>query len=136
MKGIKIYLGVVTVMLIVALLLGVYVWYTLLTLPSPAEEAPVLPDIQSSENENEGEERESQVEVREDIKIKKEDLTDSQKKALEAFGINVDSIVITEEMIVCAKAGLGEDRFALILDGSAPGPLEAVKLYGCFKQND
>lgn len=43
-------------------------------------------------------------------------------------------MTITDEMIACAENGLGEDRYNEIIHGTAPNPLETLKLLGCIKK--
>jgi hypothetical protein len=59
-------------------------------------------------------------------------LTESHKKALSAVNIDVETFVLTKEMIVCAGGNIGEDRIAEIIGGSAPSILEMTKLIPCL----
>lgn len=59
-------------------------------------------------------------------------LTDSQKKALSAVNIDVETFVITEAMIACAGGKIGDERMTEITEGSAPSILEMAKLTPCL----
>ena len=60
-------------------------------------------------------------------------LTDSQKKAAETFGIDVDTFVITPAMISCAEVKLGKDRVDAIIAGASPSMTESLSLMACLK---
>lgn len=68
-----------------------------------------------------------------DVVIKLDTLTDTQRSMLSAFGYKGSEVVITEETITCAKGALGDARLTEIINGSAPNPLEAVKLARCMQ---
>ncbi len=59
-------------------------------------------------------------------------LTDSQRKMLESFGLNPDTIVITPAIISCAEAKVGKDRMAEIQNGATPSFLEGTSLVACY----
>lgn len=61
-------------------------------------------------------------------------LSPEQKKLLETFGINTNSIEVTADMIICAKAKVGEARFEEILSGSTPTFFEGLSLASCYQQ--
>lgn len=136
------YLIVVTVLLLIAISLGVYVWYTLQTVetrntteqldqtnPSTLQTADgdVDSNIETSESE-------SKTTVTEPIKVNTDSLSDTQKKMLETLGYSESTITITPEMIACGEEAVGAGRLKEITDGSAPSPLESVKLLPCFKK--
>lgn len=135
MKIIKIYLVVATLMLIAALGTGVYVWYMYQSLPQvPTDVTPVSgtqnePDAASGATSTSG-----GAQKQAPIVIDATKLTDAQRSMLETFGYTGDSITVTEAALACAKREVGEARFLEILNGSAPGPLEAMKLLPCMKQ--
>ena len=58
-------------------------------------------------------------------------LTEAQQAMLSQFNIDYDTFIITDAMIVCAKAEIGESRFGEIVAGSAPSFSESLKLFGC-----
>ena len=60
-------------------------------------------------------------------------LTDSQRKMLESFGLDPDSIVITPAVIACAEAKLGKTRMDEITNGATPSLLEGASLVACYK---
>jgi hypothetical protein len=59
-------------------------------------------------------------------------LSDEQRSVVGAVGIDVETFVITPEMQSCAAEKLGVERFAEILAGAAPGPLETASLLPCL----
>lgn len=132
MKIIKIYLAVVTFLLIVGLGFGVYAWYTIQNLSTAAGNAPLQKEVPSTPQS----ETASQAEVptKEPVVVKTADLTPTQQNMLKTFGIKGDTLTITSEMIVCAEEAVGSKvRLDEILAGAAPNPLEAMKLLPCFK---
>ncbi len=142
MKTIKIFLVVVTVLLVVAVMLGVYVWYSVQKLSS---ETQGYKDAQekSQETSNQGGAKIEEITIVPDsemptneevIEIHTADLTESQQKTLQAFGLEGDSFLITEDMITCAKDAVGEERYEEILNGAAPSPLESMKLLPCMNK--
>ncbi len=70
--------------------------------------------------------------VTEPIKLSTLPLSDAQKSMLGTAGIDVDTFVITPEMIACAEAALGAERFAAIVGGDAPGATEIFSLLRCL----
>ncbi len=142
MKTIKIFLAVVIVLLVIAILLGVYVWYSVQKLNTETqgfkdaqeelldssnqqgakiEDITIVPDSEMPANE-------------EVIEIHTADLTESQQKTLQAFGLDGDSFMITEGMISCAKDAVGAERYEAILNGAAPSPLESTKMFPCMNK--
>jgi hypothetical protein len=71
---------------------------------------------------------------KEDIKLSSLTLQDSQRKALETAGINVESFVITKAMIECGVEKLGERRASEIFAGDTPSLIETGKLVPCLTQ--
>lgn len=128
MKGIKIYLGIVTALLVGAIGFGVYIWYTVQTLNTANSTEVKSPK---------GSERVGTVETENTeapITISKDSLSPTQQKIVESLGYTQDSFTITAEMIVCAKDAVGEVRYDEITSGAAPTPLESIKLLPCFKK--
>lgn len=132
MKGIKIFLGVVTFLLIIAIGFSVYVWYTLQSLqtvapmPTPEGTTPI--------EQSEPTAGEANPSAPAPIVIEKSDMSASQQKALETLGFTQDSFTITPTMITCAESAVGKTRLDEITAGAAPTPLESVKLLPCFKK--
>lgn len=60
-------------------------------------------------------------------------LTEGQKKMLNAFGIDPNTVNITPEMIVCAETKLGAARIEEIKNGDTPSFTEGVSLAACYK---
>jgi anionic cell wall polymer biosynthesis LytR-Cps2A-Psr (LCP) family protein len=130
MKGIKIYLVIVTLLLIVAIGFGVYTWLMVQKLTvdvgdAGTESGTSVSSKDVSNTETGGEEP---------IVIQTADLTSAQRATLETFGFNGETITITEAMITCAKDAVGEARFTEILNGGAPTPFESMKLLPCMKK--
>lgn len=125
MKAVKIYLVVVTLLLIGAIGLGVYAWYKIQQLSAVA---PVI-----SETETSGAEAPN-ASTPEPITVSSDSLSPTQQKMLETFGYTEDTFTITPTMIVCAESAVGKTRLDEIVGGSAPSPFESVKLLPCFKK--
>jgi hypothetical protein len=146
MKAIKIYLIVVTVLLLIAISLGVYVWYTVQTVETNETTRNTIEHLdqtnpstmQTSEGDIdsniETSETESKTVMTKPIVVKKDSLSDTQKNMLETLGYSESTITITPEMIACGEEAVGAGRLKEITDGSAPSPLESVKLLPCFKK--
>ena len=134
MKSLKIYLIVVSVILVIAIAFGVYAWYVLQNLS--VTEAPINPPPSSLQTKK-AQTKEVQVEEApqsESIVISKDQLSEGQQQALNTFHIEGEAFVITPQMISCAEDSLGTERFNEILGGAKPGPIESVKLLTCFKK--
>jgi hypothetical protein len=58
--------------------------------------------------------------------------SDTQKKSIEAFGIDIDTFVITEAMITCAKGKLGSERFDALIAGATLSFGESLSLSTCI----
>lgn len=131
MKSLKIYIGVVLVLLTLGIGLGVYVWYTLQTLET------VVPTEVTSPNDTKNDPATQPPSTKTDAEptiIEVEALPQSQQKILEGFGYTQDSVTITPAMMECAQKSLTNERIAEILGGSAPTPIESLKLLPCFKK--
>ena len=59
-------------------------------------------------------------------------MTSDQRKAVEAFGINPDSVVITPAMEDCFVEKLGQQRVDEIVTGDVPGAFELFKASSCL----
>lgn len=133
MKGIKIYLIIVTTLLIIAIGFGVYAWYVLQSFKQSQFEVREAPQQQNdSQQEAPNVETESGVEGK-PVVIDVSTLNDSQRSMLESFGITGDTITLTPTMLACAREAVGTARVDEIAGGSTPSPLEALKLLPCFK---
>ena len=62
-------------------------------------------------------------------------LTDGQRALAASFGIDPDTVTISQEMIACAEARLGTDRLQEITNGATPSFGEGVQLAGCYAGN-
>lgn len=134
MKFLKWYLAIVTALLVLALGIGVYVWYMLQSLERDittegAESAPK--EEMTTDEEAIGTTREETP-----ITIDAASLTPTQRQILESFGYQGGALTITKAMITCAEQAVGEVRLGQIVNGSAPSPLEALKLIPCFKKSE
>lgn len=143
MKALKIYLAVVTVLLIIALGFGVYVWMTIQKLQnvsvSEIAEPTTIETVQDAQGKSSEEKSESvpttppTEKPQEPVNIEVNKLSDTQQEILKTFGVKSDTLTITPTMITCAEEKLGAPRVAEITNGAAPSPFEAVSLAGCFK---
>jgi hypothetical protein len=61
-------------------------------------------------------------------------LSDTQKSTLETFGVDVETFVITSEMIDCGREALGSTRIDEIIAGAAPSVAESLELVKCTKE--
>lgn len=59
-------------------------------------------------------------------------LTTEQRALAERFGVDVDAMRITPEMVSCAQTKIGEQRVEDIKNGGTPSFTEAVKLSACL----
>ncbi len=157
MKAIKIYLIVVTVLLILAVGAGIYVWYLVqklntatgavqpISTTTSSAEVPREPHAEQTTSQDSSETTlpvtptptpspSVNTEVKEEpIVIDIETMNPSQKKLLESLGYTGGSFTITPTMIACAEDAVGRARLDEIVNGSAPTPLESLKLLPCFK---
>ncbi len=138
MKAIKIYLGIVTFLLVVAIGLGVYVWYVVQNLntqvvSTPTSEITPIQDGKKGDTETVGNTDTSIESVQQPLIIKTADLPASQQKMLDTFGINGETFTITPTMLSCAEKAVGMTRLTEIQKGSAPTAMESIKLLPCLK---
>ena len=59
-------------------------------------------------------------------------LTDGQKQVLRTMRVDVESLVITPEMVACAEAKVGSERLAAIQGGDSPSMSEGASLLACY----
>jgi hypothetical protein len=153
MKLIKICIGILIVLLLGGIGAGIYVWYTVQQInsqvgdtvrnvpdkPTATENNVVETDLKApAQKAVETTPTPQEKEVQKDttpapIVIQKSDLSESNKKIVETIGVTGDTITITPAMIQCAQDAVGETRIAEIIGGSAPSPLESMKLLPCTK---
>lgn len=136
MRTIKIYLAIVTTLLIVAIGVGVYVWYMIQHVPSGAVSEKVSTEIKQVDENTSAQAGTvtPQEESAEPIILKTSTLSETQQKMLTTLGYTQDNITITPAMIACAEDSVGKERLNEIIQGSAPSPLESVQLLPCFKK--
>ena len=153
MKFLKTYIWIGSFFLLIAIVFGVYVWYTIQNIENQSEhleriekqidesvstkkEPPSVSNETATQqtpatNESKPESAPESVPESERV-IELSTLSDSQREILKTFGYTSSEITITDSMITCAKTAVGEERFASILGGAAPTPLEALGLVPCF----
>lgn len=132
MKSIKIFLGIVTVLLLIAIGLTVYVWYTLQSLKTPTPSA--VPEVVAPTSAPDEAKVSSVEPAPAPIVIEKSDMSESQQKALETLGFTQESYTITSTMVTCAEGAVGKTRLAEITSGASPTSIESMKLLPCFKK--
>ncbi len=126
-------------MLIAALGFGIYVWAKIQALQSgPVPEERVEIVEKEAGPQSVGQEKNEMPQVKttdtpEEIVVAGDQLTNTQKTTLETLGLETDSFTITPQTIACAEGELGKVRLDEIVAGSAPGPIESLKLLGCTK---
>ncbi len=155
MKAIKIYLIIVSLLLLCALGGVVYVWSLYQGVQddvkvgmsvstngdsnlqnSDSDAPPTTMGTPGTEMVSEGvstSDTES-VDQTAPMSIDATTLSQSQRAILETFGFEGDTIVVSDALISCAQEAVGEERFLEIVNGSAPSPLEALVLVPCAKQ--
>jgi len=124
-KTLKIFLAIVTAMLIIALGFVGYVWFKLQTFKVFSEPAINVENVETNSI--------TDTPNFENIIIKKDDLTESQQNALDVIGLDTNALTVTSKMIECAEKALGKERMDEINSGTAPTPLESLTLLGCIK---
>lgn len=137
-------------MLMVAMLATVVVWFLIQDMytknrgdgakesvsvlePSTTTQLETENDTEIYESEEEESETPSTVSLEEPIPLHTLPLSETQRSLIGAAGIDVETFVITPEMVSCAKEKLGEGRFNAIVGGEAPSFLEGTKLLGCIR---
>ena len=125
----KIFLIVVSILLVLALGAVGYVWFLiqeLETAPTPTAEQTV-DDTQPASSPS------STETLNEPIVIQRSDIPESQQQVLDSFGLDGESYTITPAMVSCAEDAVGKVRFNEIVGGAAPTTLESLKLLPCLK---
>jgi hypothetical protein len=136
MKSIRTYLIVVGVLLVLAVVAGIVVWYLYQNLDGA--QPHVMPQELTEPSSDgvpaeEGNVDETYSETAVSHTIDTDTLSPGQREALSTFGIEGE-VTITEAQIACAEEAIGVVRLNEITNGSAPSPLEAMKLLPCFKK--
>lgn len=131
MKAIKIYLFIVTILLLLALSAGVYVWFVIQDVQGQKDQV-IQEDTPVLENSNQDTAVDSGS--KEPIVIDVETLPESQQDVLKTFGFEGETVTITAAMISCAEDAVGKVRFDAIVEGASPSPLESLKLLPCLKK--
>lgn len=138
MKAIKIYLIVVTVLLIVAIGVGVYVWYMIqhTSIGTGTVSRNTQPSSIQKENNStvSVDTTASPTETVQPVVIQASQLSESQQKMLQTLGYTQDSYTITPAMVACVEDTVGKERLNEITKGSAPSPIESVQILPCFKK--
>lgn len=143
MRALKIYLWVVTTLLVLALGCGVYVWYVFQDFNKNMKQSgteaisvPPTPDVVqpvSVGQETVPPEPLVPANANATVTIPSTALTSTQRSLLATFGIDEDSFTVTPAMIQCAKEAVGEERFAALIDGAAPTTRESLILLPCVR---
>jgi len=130
MKQLKIFLLVGFVLLFIAAGAVGYVWlklqHALQTVPTIDVEqvTPVFVESDDTPVAN--------TVPEEGIPIDTSTVSAEQKEVAKKVGIDLDTIVITPQMVSCAEQKIGSTRVAEIMNGSSPTTLEGISLLGCL----
>lgn len=139
MKAIKIYIAVASLLLVIAIGLGIYVWYTVQKVQLRTDSVFVPPrvdqvkDVVPETTESPSVSPDPTPVVKKPVVIQTSNLPESQQKILGALGLTAGTITITPAMVQCAGEAVGETRLYEIVKGSAPSVPESMKLLPCFK---
>jgi len=60
-------------------------------------------------------------------------LTTEQRRVIEKLGFNIDTMVLNEAVVDCARQTLGETRYQAVLAGDVPNVLETARLIPCLR---
>ena len=144
MKALKVYLIIVTVLLVIALGFGVYVWLAFQAYQRNITNSSTRDSASPYQYQNN-----SATDVPSGVSVDREEavtppvtgvvlhtdsLTDSQRSILQALGVKDETFVVTDAMISCAQKAVGEKRLDEIIKGAAPTPFESVKMLPCLKE--
>lgn len=61
-------------------------------------------------------------------------LSEAQRSLVRSFGLDPDTITVTQTMLTCAREKLGSVRYDELLGGSLPSLTESVDLLSCYRQ--
>lgn len=134
---IVLYLIAALCLMVIGVLLAVYIWYTLQQLNGnsfASTELGVSEEVKDMTVPEEPATAEVQPNDSEAVIIKKASLPEGQQKVLDTIGFEGETIVITEAMVLCAKAALGEERYAEVIAGATPGAFEGFALLQCVNE--
>ncbi len=67
------------------------------------------------------------------IPLRDVSFNDAQKKALTAAQIDIETFVISREMLGCAEDAIGTERVTALQKGESPSLIEIGKLLPCLK---
>lgn len=141
--NIRTYLIVVSILLSLSLGAGVYVWYVYQSVQSSSDVTP-LPDHESqppiTEDGKEGYGEQAPEKTSEAVSepapepfvLTAESLTPAQRGILETFGMGDARVVVDDALLSCVSDAIGDTRLLEITEGSAPSPLEAIKIAACL----
>lgn len=68
----------------------------------------------------------------EGIPLPTQSLTAGQKSVAKAIGVDLDTFVITSQMVHCVEEKIGTTRTTEIRDGATPTMLEVARIAGCI----
>jgi len=135
--------GIAIVGLVILLVVGVWVYlqYGVFRESSPAEK-PSEPSISDQEVEladkfislEPAATTSSTPLITEPIPLSEVPLNETQRQFLNTLGVDVETMVITPSMGMCAERALGRDRLKEIVDGATPSALEAISITPCINQ--
>lgn len=124
------------VMLVFAVVVTILVWYLVQGNISIDEVTGFAPEQESMTGSSKEETQTAENEeppITESILLRDLPLSDGQRSMLKTAGIDVETFVITPEMVTCAQQKLGSARFEEIIEGSAPTFMESTRLLGCIQ---
>jgi hypothetical protein len=136
MKSMKKYLITMFVLLCIAIIAGIVVWYLYQVQSARLVELEQreAERIDASLGTTSKKSTDPVVIESEPVTLTTDSLSPGQKAVLESFGMGDATITVTDATIACAKEAVGDVRYKEILAGSAPSPLEALKLLPCVKK--
>lgn len=116
------------VLLLLALLLTVGSWWLIQQqLPAKTATSTVQTGTTSARSDNT---ENTSVET-ESVAANALPLTEGQRSAAEAVGIDVDALVLTPAMIECARSKLSSERIEALIGGETPTFTETITLLPC-----
>jgi hypothetical protein len=139
MKSIFKYIIVGVILLLGAFLATLYVWFELQNLygtDAVGVGTPTIETDSTSVTDVSDDPATTSVDTTEETTQENTNtlpINESQRKAAEAVGVDVDSIEITPAMLECAEGKLSAERIKEIVAGDSPGVLETLTLLPCLK---
>lgn len=127
MSQLKKFILISLVLLVIATAAVVYVWFKVQNLTA-------TPVLQTNEMNDTATATTSRLRANQEagMKIDTSRMTEKQKATAETFGIDVEAITITPEMLACGEKELGAERIAEITAGDSPTVIESGKLLKCL----